>query len=362
MRNRFVLAAAGSRKTTFIVEESLRYADNKILLLTYTIDNFKQICEYIVGRNGSIPTNLKVCSWYSFLLTDAARPYQNFLYDKDRISSIYFTEGRSAHFVPKSDVARYYMSSDRRIYTDKIAEFACVCNEKSNGFVIGRLENLYDQIFIDEVQDLAGYDLDFLRLLLQSKISVTVVGDSRQATYFTNCSPKNRKFKGRNIGNLFKHWEQCGLVEITERNECYRCNQIICDLSDKLYPDMTTTISRNDERTGHDGVFKVCEQGLKYYIDTYNPKILRDSRKTDTKNLPALNFGLSKGQTFERVLIFPNGPIKAYLRDRDASRLKDKTKANFYVGLTRAKHSVVFFDDGDMCFRDLPHCGRCLDR
>jgi hypothetical protein len=92
-----------------------------------------------------------------------------------------------------------------------------------------------------------------------------------------------------------------------------------------------------------DGVFKVCEQGLKYYIDTYNPKILRDSRKTDTKNLPALNFGLSKGQTFERVLIFPNGPIKANLKDRDASRLKDKTKAIFYVGLTRAMHSVVFF-------------------
>ena len=25
--------------------------------------------------------------------------------------------------------------------------------------------------------------------------------------------------------------------------------------------------------------------------------------------MPALNFGLSKGQNFDRVLIFPNGPI-----------------------------------------------------
>ena len=71
------------------------------------------------------------------------------------------------------------------------------------GLVIDRLEHIYDCIYIDEVQDLAGYDFDFLELMLLSKVKLIVVGDSRQATYFTNCAPKNVKFKGKNIVNLF---------------------------------------------------------------------------------------------------------------------------------------------------------------
>jgi superfamily I DNA/RNA helicase len=44
------------------------------------------------------------------------------------------------------------------------------CNEKSGGAVIHRLENIYNYIYIDEVQDLSGYDLDLIELLFRSKI------------------------------------------------------------------------------------------------------------------------------------------------------------------------------------------------
>ena len=355
MKNKIVVSAAGSRKTTLIVEESLQYVDKKILILTYTNENLKQINKYLIQKNGAIPSNINIQSWYSFLLADGVRPYQNFVYDEGRIPAIHFQEGRSARYAKKSDVCRYFFSKSKSIYSDKIAEFACLCNSISRGLVIDRLECIYDRIYIDEVQDLAGYDFDFLELLLISDICVTVVGDNRQATFFTNCSPKNCQFRGKSIINLFAHWENRGICNIIEKNECYRCHQMICDFSNRLYPEMPKTKSMNTTQTGHDGIFMVCEDELSNYIDRYAPQILRDTVKTNTADLPALNFGLAKGQNYDRVLIFPNEPIKNYLKNGDPKKLKDVTKARFYVALTRARHSVAFFYDGETCFDEIEY-------
>ncbi|MBC2716051.1 MAG: AAA family ATPase [Desulfobacteraceae bacterium] len=353
MDNKIVIAAAGSRKTTLVVEEALKATDKKILIVTYTIDNLQQIKNYMIQKNGAIPAHVNIQSWYSFLLSDGVRPYQNFLYDGARIPSIHFQEGRSARYVKKSNVDKYFLTKSRKIYTDKISEFACLCNTKSKGLVMDRLESIYDHIYFDEVQDLSGYDFDFLEILLLSNLCVTIVGDNRQATYFTNCSPKNSRFKGKNIINLFEQWENTGTCNIIEKFECYRCNQMICDFSDKLYPEMSKTKSMNNKRTGHDGVFIVCEDELNDYYERYSPQILRDTVKTKTKGLPALNFGLAKGQNFDRVLIFPNNPIRNYLKKCDVTQLKGVTKAKFYVGLTRARYSVAFFYEDETCFDEI---------
>ena len=78
------------------------------------------------------------------------------------------------------------------------------------------------------------------------------------------------------------------------------------------------------------------------YIKEYNPIILRDTKRTETLGYPAINFGSSKGLTFDRVLIFPNGPIQKFLKDGKEENLAPITKAKFYVGITRARYSVAF--------------------
>jgi DNA helicase II / ATP-dependent DNA helicase PcrA len=347
--NIVVISAAGSRKTTYIVEEVLAHPNKKALILTYTIDNLEQIKQYFIERNGAIPSNVRVQSWYSFLLQECARPYQNALYDKKRIETICFVQGKSAQYIKKTDIDKYYFANSNRIYTDKISDFACECDEKSGGLVINRLENIYDSIFIDEVQDLAGYDFEFLERLFNSRINVTVVGDNRQATYVTNYSPKNAQFKGKNIIELFKLWETKGLCSIQERNECYRCNQVICDFADALYPDMPKTVSKQNIVTNHEGLFIIRKKDVEAYIQTYSPRLLRYMISKETAHLNALNFGLSKGQSFDRVLIFPTKPIKEYLTDGDLKKIGDKSK--FYVALTRARYSVAFIHD-DECFSE----------
>jgi ATP-dependent exoDNAse (exonuclease V) beta subunit len=48
------------------------------------------------------------------------------------------------------------------------------------------MEEIYAHIFIDELQDYAGWDLEIFRLLFDSQIFITCVGDYKQATYRTN--------------------------------------------------------------------------------------------------------------------------------------------------------------------------------
>lgn len=348
MTNRVILAAAGSRKSSFLVEEALRARDKRTLLTTFTVENTQQLRNYITQRSSVVPGNIRVATWYTFLLSQCVRPYQNFVYSERRIENISFVKGASTRFAGKQNVKRYYLADGRFIYTDKLAEFACRCNEASKGLVIRRLECLFDRIFIDEAQDLAGYDFELLELLLQSRIALVIVGDCRQATYFTNYSPKNRRSRGYNIIDLFHSWEEAGLCQVEERNESYRSNQQICDFADRLYPELAPTISRNNEVTPHGGVFVVRSADVLRYVMTYNPKVLRDKVTTPSQGLEALNFGMSKGQTFDHVLIFPNGPIRQYLASGNPTPFAQRTKALFYVGVTRARHSVAIVYDGEV--------------
>lgn len=372
--NKIIVASAGSRKTTYIVKEALSNHTDNILILTYTIDNINQIRNYIIRENGFIPTNITILSWFSFLLQECVRPYQNFVYSDKRIETVYFPPdiGKfkiDRRFIKKENIKNYFLVGGKYIINEHISEFAYLCNDKSNGKVIGRLEEIYSKIFIDEVQDISGYDFDIVELLLKSKIQCYLVGDCRQATYFTTCSPKYKKYKGKNIINLFNDWQSKNLCSVVEKNDCYRSNQIICDFADGFYPHLRKTQSFNNDETGHDGLFIVKESQVFSYIEKHNPTILRWNRNADTFGLEAKNFGTTKGQTFERVLIFPTEGFKKYLADGKLTKVtKKKNKktqvmteeisdtfdlAKFYVAITRAKYSVAIVFNGKSIFDKL---------
>lgn len=344
VENTVIIAAAGSRKTTFLVEFAIDNPTKRIAILTYTIENYNQIKEYFFDKCGFVPANVKIQTWYSFLLADCVRPYQNFAYTERRIENICFVNGKSAMYVKKTDTRKYFFHNGKNIYTDKISEFSLQINEKSKGLIAKRLENIYDMILIDEVQDLAGYDFDLLELLLKSKISITLVGDNRQSTYFTNLSSRYKKLRGKNIVHLFKEWEKQKLCSIIEKNECYRCNQSICDFADKLYPFMTKTLSKNTKITGHDGIFIVEKSMVENYISIFKPQVLTYKKSSETQHLQTVNFGLSKGLSFDRVLIFPTKKIEEYLKNDNIATVGDIPK--FYVAITRARYSVAIVFDG----------------
>lgn len=337
--NKVVIACAGSRKTTSLVEEALNDPSKRILITTYTVNNVMQIREMIIRKVGFIPKNIKVQTWFSFLLSDGVRPYQSYMYQDHRIKNIHFVSSKSAMYVKKTDIKKYYISGGEYIYTDKITDFIIQCNSRSSGLVINRLEEQYDYIFIDEVQDMAGYDLDFIELIIKSRIGIMIVGDCRQATYFTNCSIKNKQYKGCCIDSLFQEWEKQGLVEIEERNINYRSNQMICDFSDRLYPEYTASRSSEVSSNEHEGIIRIPQTEVERYILQWNPTILRYSRSTKTPDTLVFNYGETKGLTFDRVLIYPTKTILDYLNS--GTELEPLTRSKFYVAITRARHSVA---------------------
>src|SRR5699024_2485071 len=80
-KNKLVMAAAGSGKTTHLVEEALR-KDEQVLITTYTQANAKEIKKKIIDIHNSIPENITVQTWFSTLLQHGVRPFQGGLISK----------------------------------------------------------------------------------------------------------------------------------------------------------------------------------------------------------------------------------------------------------------------------------------
>lgn len=345
--NKLIIAAAGSGKTTFLVNEALKKGQGRILITTYTQANEEEIRRKFIKINKCIPENVTVQTWFSFLLQHGVRPYQGCKFDKD-INGLVLINGTSAKGVAEKETQKHYFTENQKIYSDKLSKFVVRCNEQSGGSVVDRLSRIYTDIFIDEVQDLSGYDLEFLKLIFQCKTNILLVGDPRQGTYSTSNSSKNKKFKKAKIVNFF---EDDSLVVEKDDNTLtinYRSCAAICDLSNKLYPDLKKTTSGNTNNTGHDGVFFINTQDIENYLSKYRPIQLRwDSRTTISENYKVLTFGLSKGLEFERVVIYPTPQFIAWIKNNN-SELAPTSRSKFYVAITRASHSVGIVCDENL--------------
>jgi ATP-dependent DNA helicase UvrD/PcrA len=344
--NRAIIASAGSGKTTGIVKEILANPDTRVLVTTFTLSNTAEIRSKFIELNGFVPEGVTIIPWFTFVLRELVRPYQNFFFRPARTQSLNLVSGRSDMYAPKSNKQRYYFGKGRDIYSDKISKFALNCNTKSGGKVISRLESMFDCIYIDEIQDLAGYDLELLLLFLSADFSLVFVGDHRQATLATNQSPKNKKYRYVGIIKLLKLWERKKLIDIEFKAISYRCRQEICDFADRLFPDDPAAESQNDVATDHDGIFIISKSDASRYVEEFSPQILRYSKVTKCDGLPAMNFRVSKGLTFDRVLIYPHKSVCDYLKSGDLRKLKEPQL--LYVAATRAKQSVAFVMDDEV--------------
>lgn len=350
--NKLIIAAAGSGKTTFLVREALREKNDNILITTYTLANEAEIRKKFIELNGCVPTNVTVQTWFSALLQHGVRPYQGGLFDQV-ISGMLLVNGRSGvkytnksnkkvYYGESEDLAKYYFTKEFKIFSDKISKFVFRCNELSDGAIIDRLSRIYSHIFIDEIQDLAGYDLELLKLLMMSPSSILFVGDPRQVTYLTHHSTKYGKYKDGRIKEFIQ--TECRKIacKIDEEtlNRSHRNNKLICDYSSKLFPGLKSCLSNQNDTTEHDGIFLIREQDVEQYLQKYNPVQLRESVLVKSNNnFKSLNFGISKGLTFDRVLIYPTQEHIKWLKNND-HKLPSESRSKLYVAITRAKYSV----------------------
>jgi len=245
----------------------------------HTQANEEEIRRKFIKLNKCIPQNITVQTWFSLLLKTWCKTISG-LQIKKEIKRLVLYNGISAKGIAETNTERHYFTGNLNIYSDKLSKFVVQCNTLSKGSVLDRLSRIYTDLYIDEVQDLAGYDLEFLKLLFKSSINTLLVGDPRQGTYSTNNSLKNKRFKKSQIVNFFED----NTIKIDTDDSSlvinYRSCPSICDLSNKLYPSFKVTTSGNSTITGHDGIFLVKKGDVDTYLKNYNPVQLRDSIRT----------------------------------------------------------------------------------
>jgi hypothetical protein len=286
----------------------------------------------------------EVMGWFAFLLRHCIRPYLPLLFPHQRLHGLNF-EGQPSAGRYATGVARYFDASGRA-FKLHLSKLALDASNASEGAVMDRLSLIYDEVYIDEVQDLTGCDLRILEQLMHTRsIDLQMVGDVRQSVFDTNPQdPTLKQYRGVAMLNWFELHKKSDLLEVAYSNETWRFNQAVAVFSDELFPSQFTfesTVSRQPEVTGHDGVFAIREADVEAYIAEFEPIPLRESKTTARKvELPFQNFGKVKGRTFARVLIYPTVPITKYLTA--GTELKPKTACGLYVAVTRAQHSVTF--------------------
>lgn len=367
---RLVLASAGAGKSRLVVEHARQRIreGKKILILTYTEKNQKELASKFCEINGIVPSKVHIKGWYSFLLEDMIRPYQSYIF-KTRIPGIYFNDvdphKRNGRNIPgRAEILdgivnrRYYLTdTGERAHTTYLSKLAVRVNAAAGKKCLQRLTEIYGSICIDEVQDLTGWDFDIIKSISKSTISeFCCVGDFRQTLYTTH--PTNKKPKS----NLEKQvrFKEIGLT-VDQLNVSWRCIQKLCVFADFIHDDegiYAPTESKLEDIdiqcSDHNGVFVVRSDNVMAYLERFQPTILRTSRNTRAELCEkriAYNFGEAKGMGFDRVLICATEKHRKFLAGNKAVFAADRTakaKNTLYVAVTRARYSVAFIYDGEV--------------
>lgn len=344
--NKVVLACAGSGKTWGICKDALKCkSGKKKILISYTNKSVESLkLEYKKQNRGIIDDDIIICTWYQFVLRELIKPYQTVLFKEGKginhVNSINFKDQYKRLYYKKGEY-KYFFDSGKNIRVNRVSECALLINNRSRNKAIKRLESNYSHIYIDELQDLVGRDIELIELLFSSSINTHIVGDYKQSTLKTHNANANKRKGGMFIFDYLESIKSKYDLEIINENSSKRFTEDIADIANFIYQENPIE-GKNKDSVSHMGVYLIKKEFIDIYIQAYNPTILRYDKNTNTQGYPAINFGISKGMTIDRVLIFPNGPLKKFLKNPEVIM---KSREKYYVGITRAKYTLTFVVD-----------------
>lgn len=347
-RNIAKMSAAGSGKTYDICKEALEEANSgrRVLITTYTNRGARSVKKEIQKQNDGVLHPLVIVkTWFAFLLSDLIKPYQRYLTQKiGGVNGYDFSQTYGHINYGNIGTKGRYITAGDNVRSNEASSLACLLNKLSDGKVISRLEEIYSTVYFDEIQDLAGDDISIICLLLNSSVGVVCCGDNKQATFSTHNTKKNRKRTGKNIWEFFKELEDSQSIEVEKKLVSRRFNNQICCFANTVFPIGDPISTEMNEVTEHDGVYLIETSDANFYQDTFSAQVLRYDRNTDTCGFQSVNFGACKGETFDRVLIFPNGPMIDFIMKSKLLTSPEK----YYVAVTRPKYSIA------ICMNKLP--------
>ncbi len=331
MDKRVIFAVAGSGKTTYIINKLDLI--NKSIIVTYTNNNVENIRHGIIKKWGYVPENIKILSYFSFLHSFCYKPI---------LSSTYKTKGiyykPNGNKFAKNDAR--YISPSERLYSNRISKFFEVKEVIKD--IQQRLEKYYVSLFIDEVQDFAGNDFNFLKKLARANLNVLMVGDFYQHTFDTSRDGIVNKSLHNDFSEYQKQFSNMGLaLDYTSLSKSYRCSPTICDfISQNIGIEIES--HRNDEVLIK--IINKKEEAAAVYYDNLIIKLFYQKHTSFKCN--SRNWGECKGDDrYTNVCVVLNKTtLKAF--DKGALQLlPSQTKNKLYVASTRAKGNLYFVSE-----------------
>ncbi|MBS6105469.1 UvrD-helicase domain-containing protein [Anaerococcus sp.] len=331
MDKRVIFAVAGSGKTSYIIDNlSL---DKKSLIITYTINNFYNIKKKILQKfNGEFPSNISVMTYFNFLYSFCYKP---FLADKVRAKGITY-ESNELISIKKSDL-KYYLTSSGYFFSNRLAlsfEYFDIIDD-----IKKRIEKYFDELLIDEIQDISGRDFNFLLKIMESQVNILFVGDFFQHTYDTsrdgnvnkNLFKDYNSYKDKFVSNGF-------IVDDNTFDKSWRCNNKTCKfIRDNLDIEIYSH-HISDDNSRFQYIDKESE-----IKEIFNDENIIKLHYSNSKKYGYTheNWGDVKGEDcYKDICIILNEKTEKLLLDNSLDKLPAFTKNKLYVALTRARNNT----------------------
>lgn len=344
MDKRIVLAVAGAGKTTLLLNKLNK--NERFLIVTYTKANYENIKKEIINKFSYIPSNIKLYTYFMFLYNFCFKPFEvNLSTNRNiRTRGLDFKTKDNEHKYNENQIAYYMGSQSKKMYSSRLSK---LCNkEKMFNKVKRRIEKYFDYFFIDEVQDFAGNDFNFINNLINCNVNIFYVGDFYQHTFDTSRDGNLNsglyadfnKYVNRIKNN---HDDLC--VDLHSLEKSMRCKEKVCEfirnnLDIKIYGNedkdviLTEVIDTNEicKIMNNDNIIKLFYQNSGKY-----------KAKTE-------NWGNCKGLTYNEVCVILNPKTYKLFNKNELNKLSMSTRNKLYVACTRTRNNLYFIAENNI--------------
>lgn len=330
MGKEVIFAVAGSGKTKQIID-SLSL-DKRSVIFTYTNNNLRTLRRRILEKFGYYPDNIYVHSYFTFLYSICYRP---FLSQRFKTKGINY-EANPNRWMRQTDL-RYFFDSFGRIYSNRIAKFLEVQGIIND--VNSRLSKYFDTLYIDEVQDLAGHDFNFLRNISNADLDIFAVGDFFQHTFDTSRDGNVNSILHDDYEAYIEKFKDIGFsVDAESLIASYRCSPNICAfISDEMGVEMS---SARDDNTNL-CLVETQEQADEIFHNRFIVKLFYQEHYK--YGCYSRNWGECKGEDGHGdVCVVLNKTTLDKFRKNKLVELPPKTKNKLYVACSRARGDLYF--------------------
>ncbi len=331
MDKRVILAVAGSGKTSLIVNRI--NVDSRCLIVTYTDNNTRHLKNSIIRKFGEIPKGVRVYSYFKFLYSFCYMPlYGHILKTK----GMNFNHIKYSQWVSKSSNG-YYIDKNRLLFLNRIAKLLIERDVIPD--IIKRIEHFFDIICVDEIQDMAGNDFNFMCELAETNVEIQFVGDFYQHTFDTSRDGSTQKSLHSCFDKYCKKFKTAGFtVDLNYLSHSHRCSPSICAFIDNQLGIKIQSCRKDEVEIS----FVSDEQEIKniYLNDSIVKLFYKESNKY-SGNIE--NWGNVKGlDHYQDVCVVLNPNTLELYQCNKLANLASITKNKLYVACTRARGNLYF--------------------